>query len=241
MIKVNDISFAYGKIQALRGISFEVQEGEICSIIGANGNGKSTLLKCVAGLLHPQKGTISYKGAKLPSAAHAVVRQGISLIPEGRWVFPQLSVQDNLKIGAYTIDSQAAHANIIKVYERFPKLEMRKHQRAGTLSGGEQQMLVVGRALMSNPKVLLMDEPSLGLAPKIINEIFKIIKEINQDGVTILVVEQNAKKALSIADKAFLLETGRIVKSGTGKQLADDPDVIATYLGGRSRTEVEAH
>ncbi|MDL2218300.1 ABC transporter ATP-binding protein, partial [Christensenellaceae bacterium OttesenSCG-928-M15] len=231
MIKVNDVSFAYGKIQALRNISFEVEDGSICAIVGANGSGKSTLLKCIAGLLRPQQGTMEYNGEKLPNAAYAVVHKGISLIPEGRWVFPQLSVLDNLNIGAYTVDKAAARKNLKDVYERFPKLEARKHQRAGTLSGGEQQMLVVGRALMCNPKVLLMDEPSLGLAPMIINEIFDIIRQINKEGVTILLVEQNAKKALALADKAFLLETGRIVKAGTGAELAADPDVIATYLG----------
>lgn len=240
MLKVTDVDFSYGKIQALRGISFEVPEGEICSIIGANGNGKSTLLKCIAGVLHPQKGRIEYNGQVLPAAAYAVIKKGIAIIPEGRWVFPQLSVIDNLQIGAYTVDKATARRNMQNVYERFPKLEARKHQRAGTLSGGEQQMLVVGRALMCNPKVLLMDEPSLGLAPMIINEIFRIIEDINKEGVTILLVEQNAKKALSISNKAFLLETGRIVKSGTGQELADDPDVIATYLGGRKRDAEEA-
>ena len=175
---------------------------------------------------------MEYLGQQLPSNTHDVVKQGISLIPEGRWVFPQLSVEDNLRIGAYTVPAAVAKENFERVYERFPKLHARKNQRAGTLSGGEQQMLVVGRALMCNPKVLLMDEPSLGLAPLIINEIFSIIRTINEEGVTIVLVEQNAKKALGIAHQALLLETGRIVKRGAGAELANDPDVIATYLGG---------
>lgn len=235
MIKIENLSFSYGKIQALHDISFTVEEGTICAIVGANGSGKSTLLKCIAGLQKPQKGTMEYRGDKLPNAAYAVVKKGMVLIPEGRWVFPQLSVSDNLQIGAYTVDKAVAKENKEHVYAMFPRLVERKNQRAGTLSGGEQQMLVVGRALMSNPKAVLMDEPSLGLAPKIINEIFRIIRTINEAGVTILLVEQNAKKALQLAHKAFLLETGHIVKSGTGAELASDPDVIATYLGGRAR------
>ena len=232
MIKIHDLSFAYGKIQALHSISFEVEQGSICALVGSNGAGKSTLMKCIAGLLTPQSGYVEYMGKKLPANTHDVVKQGISLIPEGRWVFPNLSVEDNLRIGAYTVPSSVAKENFERVYQRFPKLYARRGQRAGTLSGGEQQMLVVGRALMCNPKVLLMDEPSLGLAPIIINEIFSIIRTINNDGVTIILVEQNAKKALAIADQALLLETGKVVKRGTGAELANDPDVIATYLGG---------
>ena len=235
MIKIDNLSFAYGKIQALRNISFEVEEGEICVLIGANGAGKSTLMKCIAGLQHPQEGTITYNGSKLAHTSHGVVKQGIALIPEGRWVFPQLTVYENLMMGAYTVDHETMKKNLEEVYHRFPRVEERKSQRAGTLSGGEQQMLVVGRALMCSPKVLLMDEPSLGLAPKIINEIFNIIRMINEMGVTIVLVEQNAKKALSTANSAHLLETGRIIKSGTGAELAADPDVRATYLGGRER------
>ncbi len=232
MIKIHDLSFAYGKIQALHSISFEVEQGSICALVGSNGAGKSTLMKCIAGLLTPQEGYVEYMGEKLPSNTHDVVKAGISLIPEGRWVFPNLSVEENLRIGAYTVHASVAKENFERVYKRFPKLYARKGQRAGTLSGGEQQMLVVGRALMCNPKVLLMDEPSLGLAPLIINEIFSIIRTINEDGVTIILVEQNAKKALALADQALLLETGKIVKRGTGAELANDPDVIATYLGG---------
>lgn len=233
MIEVKDLSFSYGKIQALRNISFSVEEGSITALIGANGAGKSTLMKCIAGLQRPQNGSITYNGEILPSNTHEVVKKGISLIPEGRWVFPALSVEENLKIGAYTTPKDRIKNNYERVYARFPRLYERRGQRAGTLSGGEQQMLVVGRALMSNPKVLLMDEPSLGLAPLIINEIFSIIQDINREGVTIVLVEQNAKKALSIANQALLLEVGKIVKRGTGEALANDPDVIATYLGGR--------
>ncbi len=235
MIKIDSISFAYGKIQALRNVGFEVAEGEICALIGANGAGKSTLMKCIAGLQQPQQGQITYRGKKLAPTSHGIVKQGIVLIPEGRWVFPQLSVLENLQMGAYTVNHEAMKKNLEEVYRRFPKIEERKYQRAGTLSGGEQQMLVVGRALMSSPKVLLMDEPSLGLAPLIINEVFSIIRRINEEGVTILLVEQNAKKALAIANTAHLLETGRIVISGTGKELASDPEVRATYLGGREQ------
>ena len=237
MVKIHDLSFAYGKIQALHSISFEVEEGSICALIGSNGAGKSTLMKCIAGLLTPQEGYVEYNGERLPPNTHDAVKQGISLIPEGRWVFPNLSVEDNLRIGAYTVHASVAKENFEKVYQRFPKLYARRGQRAGTLSGGEQQMLVVGRALMCNPKVLLMDEPSLGLAPLIINEIFSIIRTINEDGVTIILVEQNAKKALAIADQALLLVTGKIVKQGTGAELANDPDVIATYLGGSRRAK----
>ena len=233
MIEVKDLSFSYGKIQALRNISFSVEEGSITALIGANGAGKSTLMKCIAGLQRPQNGSITYNGEILPSNTHEVVKKGISLIPEGRWVFHALSVEENLKIGAYTTPKDRIKKNYERVYARFPRLYERRGQRAGTLSGGEQQMLVVGRALMSNPKVLLMDEPSLGLAPLIINEIFSIIQDINREGVTIVLVEQNAKKALSIANQALLLEVGKIVKRGTGEALANDPDVIATYLGGR--------
>ena len=234
-LEVKDLSYAYGRIQALRDISFAVEEGSICALVGANGAGKSTLMKCIAGLQKPQKGSITYNGEPLAGNVHGIVKGGISLIPEGRWVFPALSVEENLKIGAYTTPSDKIKANFDHVYKRFPKLYDRKNQRAGTLSGGEQQMLVVGRALMCNPKVLLMDEPSLGLAPLIINEIFDIITSINDDGVTIVLVEQNAKKALAIADQALLLETGNIVKRGTGEELGSDPEVIATYLGGRHK------
>lgn len=239
MISVKELKFSYGKIQALRNISFDVKDGEICSLIGANGAGKSTIMKCIAGVLKPQSGSIEYDGKRLPNAAHEVVNKGIVLIPEGRWVFPQLSIEENLRLGAYSVSAAKAKTNLEDVYGRFPKLQLRKTQRAGTLSGGEQQMLVVGRALMCNPKVLLMDEPSLGLAPKIINDVFSIIKSINKEGVTIILVEQNAKKALAIANSAFLLETGRIVKSGTGAELACDADIVATYLGGRQRKTAE--
>lgn len=237
MIKINNLSYAYGKIQALRDINFEVEKGSICAIIGSNGAGKSTLMKCIGGFLKVQEGSIEYLGKKLPDVTHRVIREGIALIPEGRWVFPQLSVSENLRIGAYTVSSDIERRNFEKVYNVFPILHKRKDQRAGTLSGGEQQMLVIGRALMCNPKLLLMDEPSLGLAPLIINEVFRIIRTINDQGVTIILVEQNAKKALAIADNAILLETGRIKKKGSGHELSKDEVIISTYLGGSRRND----
>ncbi len=238
MLKIDNLSFSYGKIQALRNISFEVEDGIICALIGANGAGKSTLMKCIAGLEEPPKNTIFFDGKPLSSSVNDIVKSGIVLIPEGRWVFPQLSVEENLLMGAYTAPKSIIKENFNRVYARFPRLYERKTQRAGTLSGGEQQMLVVGRALMCNPKVMLMDEPSLGLAPMIVNEIFSIIQDINQEGVTVILVEQNAKKALAITDKALLMETGKIIKEGTGEELASDPDVIASYLGG-TKEEIE--
>ena len=237
MIEINNVSYSYGKIQALRGVSLIIEDGEIMSIIGANGAGKSTMMKCVAGLLR-YDGSIRYRDEELGYGAYKTVRKGIALVPEGRWVFPNLSVEENLLIGGYTIENNRKRENLNRMFEYFPRLKERRNQRAGTLSGGEQQMLVMGRGLMSDPKVLLLDEPSLGLAPKIVNDIFKIIKEINEEGVTILLVEQNAKKALSIAKHACLLETGKIVLTGSGEELAGNQDIVNAYLGGRSKQRI---
>ncbi len=231
MIKVENLEFSYGKIQALKGISFTLEEGEIVAIIGANGAGKSTLMKCISGLLKPQKGEILLKTKPLPRQTHEVVKSGIVLVPEGRMIFPGLSVEENLLLGGYT--SKTKKQGIERVYKTFPKMHERRNQRAGTLSGGEQQMLAIGRGLMANPKVLLLDEPSLGLAPLIVNDIIDIIKKINEEGVSVLLVEQNAKKALSIAHHACLLETGKIIKTGTGEELLHDPNIIEAYLGGK--------
>jgi len=231
MIEVRGLCFAYGKVQALMDISFEVAEGEIMAIIGANGAGKSTLMKSIAGLLKYQRGEILYKGTSLPNTTHKVVKGGIVLVPEGRWIFPNLSVEENLRIGGYT--TTTVKRNLAKMYDSFPLLKERRAQRAGTLSGGEQQMLAIGRGLMSEPSVILLDEPSLGLAPIIVNEIFRIIQRINDDGATVLLVEQNARKALSVADHVCLLETGKIVKKGTGEEMINDPHVIEAYLGGK--------
>jgi len=231
MIAINNLSFAYGKIQAINNITVNIEKGEIVSIIGSNGAGKSTLMKCIMGLLKYQKGEILYKGTTLSKHSSQVVEGGIVLVPEGRWIFPHLTTEENLMIGGYT--SKVAKATIENMYELFPRLKERRKQRAGTLSGGEQQMLAIGRGLMAQPSVLLLDEPSLGLAPIIVNDIFKIIKKIHKEGVTILLVEQNAKKAISISDRTYVLETGRIVKTGTGKELANDPEIIHSYLGGK--------
>lgn len=233
MLKIENLSFAYGKIQALSDISFELEEGEIMAIIGANGAGKSTMLKCIAGLLKPQSGNISYYNEALPHAAHKVVQHGVVLVPEGRWIFPGLSVEENLNIGGYT--AKNIEEGKKRAYHMFPKLDERKKQRAGTLSGGEQQMLAIARGLMSNPKVILLDEPSLGLAPLIVNDIISIIKDINKQGVSVLLVEQNARKALGVADRACVLEQGRIVRRGTGAELASDESIITAYLGGKKK------
>ncbi|MDP4110091.1 MAG: ABC transporter ATP-binding protein [Bacillota bacterium] len=234
MLKVDNLSFSYGKIQALKNVSFELEEGKIMAIIGANGAGKSTMMKCLAGILRPQSGNITYCGVPLPHATHQIVKKGLVLVPEGRWIFPNLSVEENLELGAYTVSSAIDGKK--KAYQMFPKLDERKKQRAGTLSGGEQQMLAIARGLMSDPKVLLLDEPSLGLAPLIVNDIMSIIQEINKKGISVLLVEQNARKALGIAHKACLLELGSIVKTGTGDELANDADIISAYLGGSRKT-----
>lgn len=233
MIKVRDLKYSYGNIQALMGVDFTLKKGEILAIIGANGAGKTTLMKCISGLLKPQKGEIFLEGKKLPSETHEVVRSGVVLVPEARMIFPGLSVKENLLLGGYTLKNKKIE--IEKIYEMLPVMSERRNQRAGTLSGGEQQMLAMGRGLISNPKVLLLDEPSLGLAPYLVNDIMNIIKQINKDGVTILLVEQNAKKALSLAHHACLIETGKVVKTGTGNELLNDPSIIDSYLGGMNK------
>lgn len=229
MLKVENLSFSYGKINAVRDVSFEVNEGEIMAIVGANGAGKSSMMKCIAGLLKPQAGSVYYGDTLLEGGAHKVVQNGISLVPEGRWIFPNLTVDENLLLGGYTVKDRGP--GIERAYGMFPRLKERHTQRAGTMSGGEQQMLAIARGLMANPKVLLLDEPSLGLAPIIVNDIMKIIQDINKEGISVLLVEQNARKALSIAHQACVLAQGRIVKRGTGYELANDESIVAAYLG----------
>ena len=232
ILEVKDLEVYYGVIQAIKGISFEVNQGEIIALIGANGAGKTTTLQTITGLIPPKAGHIMYNGkdiTKLPG--HKLVSMGVAHVPEGRRVFSQLTVLQNLKLGAYTrSDKNEIEENLKMVYSRFPRLEERKNQLAGTLSGGEQQMLAMGRALMSQPKLIVMDEPSMGLSPIYVNEIFDIIQKINKDGVTVLLVEQNAKKALSIADRAYVLETGNIVLSGDADKLMNDDSVKKAYL-----------
>ena len=232
LLQVDNIEVYYGVIKALKGISFEVNKGEIVALIGANGAGKTTILHTVTGLLKPKTGKISFKGndiTKVP--AHKIVTMGMAHVPEGRRIFSQLSVLDNIKLGAFTRkDKEEIEETLNYVYERFPRLKERKNQIAGTLSGGEQQMLAMGRALMSKPEFVLKDEPSMGLSPLLVSEIFEIIKAINENGTTVLLVEQNAKKALSIADRAYVLETGNIVLSGDAKDLMNDESVKKAYL-----------
>jgi len=233
MLEVKDLEVYYGMIQAIKGISFEVNEGEIVSLIGANGAGKTTILHTVTGLLSPKKGSVIFEGkdiTKIP--AHKIVSLGMAHVPEGRRVFAQLSVYQNLKMGAYTRkDKDEIEKTLETVYKRFPRLEERKNQLAGTLSGGEQQMLAMGRALMSHPRIILMDEPSMGLSPILVNEIFDIIQSVSASGTTVLLVEQNAKKALSIANRAYVLETGNIVMSGSAEELMDNDSIKKAYLG----------
>lgn len=229
MLKINDLCFAYGRIQALNGVSLELKKGEIHAVIGANGAGKSTLMSCISGLQRPQSGEILLNGEPLPHAPHMVVEKKIVLVPEGRQIFHNLTVEENLLMGGYTTKNRAP--GVERSYEMFPRLGERRNQRAGTLSGGEQQMLAIARGLMSDPEILLLDEPSLGLAPLIVNEVMRIIKTINSTGVTVLLVEQNARKALSIAHSASVLEQGRVVKSGLASDIAKDESVISSYLG----------
>ncbi|MGM9529007.1 MAG: ABC transporter ATP-binding protein [Phascolarctobacterium sp.] len=233
MLKVNDLVVSYGGIEALKGISLEVPDGKIVTLIGANGAGKSTLLRSIIGLVKPDSGSITYEEKELIGLnSQQIVENGITLVPEGRRVFPNLTVLENLQIGAYLrTDKEGIEKDIRWIYDLFPRLEERSWQMAGTLSGGEQQMLAVGRALMSRPKVLMMDEPSLGLAPLIIKDIFKIIQEINRQGMTILLIEQNANMALKVADIAYVLETGRITMTGSGRELLENPEIKAAYLG----------
>lgn len=234
MLKVNNIDVFYGNIHALKDISLEVNEGEIVTLIGANGAGKSTLLKTLSGLLKPKQGTILYYTQQIAGKpAQGIVKSGISHVPEGRRVFANMSVEENLELGAYLRnDRDGIKKDMNYVYELFPILDERRKQLSGTLSGGEQQMLAMGRALMAKPKLLLLDEPSMGLAPLVVKKIFEIIKMINSQGTTVLLVEQNANMALSIADRAYVLETGKIVLAGTAKELQESEQVKAAYLGG---------
>ncbi len=233
MLEVKDLEVYYGVIQAIKGISFEVNEGEIIALIGSNGAGKTTTLQTITGLITPKKGSVTFEGKNITKVpAHKIVEMGIAHVPEGRRVFAQLTVYQNLKMGAYTRkDKGEIEESLQKVYRRFPRLEERKNQMAGTLSGGEQQMLAMGRALMSNPRIILMDEPSMGLSPILVNEIFDIIQSVSAGGTTVLLVEQNAKKALAIADRAYVLETGRIVQEGRAADLMDDESIKKAYLG----------
>ena len=233
MLKVTDLQVYYGVIQALKGISFEVNEGEVIALIGANGAGKTTILHTVTGLINQKAGKIEFEGKDIShTPAYKIVAEGMAHVPEGRRVFAELSVYDNLMMGAYTRkDKKEIAETLAMVYKRFPRLEERKKQMAGTLSGGEQQMLAMGRALMSKPKIILMDEPSMGLSPIFVNEIFDIIKAVSASGTTVLLVEQNAKKALSIADRAYVLETGKIILEGDAKVLMNDERGKKAYLG----------
>ena len=233
MLKVDHLNVYYGVIHAIKNVSFEVNQGEIVALIGANGAGKTSIMHAISGLVKPKSGTISFMGddiTKLP--AHKIIAKNLAQVPEGRRIFAQLTVQDNLEMGAYLrTDKIGIERDLENIYNKFPRLKERKHQLAGTLSGGEQQMLAMGRALMSRPKLLLLDEPSMGLSPILVNEIFEIIKEINKDGVTIFLVEQNANKALSIANRAYVLETGKITISGEASDVANNPKVREAYLG----------
>ena len=233
MLEIKDLEVYYGMIRAIKGVSFDVNEGEVIALIGANGAGKTTILHTITGLLSPKKGSVIFEGqdiTKIP--AHKIVSLGMAHVPEGRRVFAQMTVYQNLKMGAYTRSSkEEIEASLETVYKRFPRLEERKNQIAGTLSGGEQQMLAMGRALMSKPKIILMDEPSMGLSPILVNEIFDIIQSVSAAGTTVLLVEQNAKKALSIADRAYVLETGKIVTSGDAIELMNDDAIKKAYLG----------
>ena len=234
MLEVKNLSVHYGMIQAVRNVDFTVKEGEIVSLIGANGAGKSTILKTLSGLIHPSEGEIVYLGENIAStSAKKIVEKGLVQVPEGRHVFPGLTVKENLELGAFLRkDKEGIQKDMEAVFERFPILKERKDQDAQTLSGGEQQMLAMGRALMSRPKLLLLDEPSMGLAPIFIREIFKIIQEIQKTGTTVLLIEQNAKMALSISDRAYVLETGSVVLSGTGQELLESDEIQKAYLGG---------
>ena len=233
MLEVKDLKVNYGMIQAIKGVSFHVEQGEVIALIGANGAGKTTILHTITGLLSPKEGSVVFEGTditKIP--AHKIVSMGMAHVPEGRRVFANLTVLQNLKMGAYTRkDKTEIQETLEMIYKRFPRLEERQNQLAGTLSGGEQQMLAMGRALMSHPKIILMDEPSMGLSPIYVNEIFQIIQNVSKSGTTVLLVEQNAKKALSIADRAYVLETGNIVLEGRASTLLDNDDIKKAYLG----------
>ena len=233
MLQVNDLCVSYGVINAIKGVTFTVNKGEIISLIGSNGAGKTTILHTITGLVPAKSGSILFKERELTKTpAHKIVGMGMAHVPEGRRIFQELTVYENLKLGAFTLsDKTEIEKNLVYVYQHFPRLKERKNQIAGTLSGGEQQMLAMGRALMSNPEIILMDEPSMGLSPILVSEIFQIIKEVSEDGKTILLVEQNAKKALSISDRAYVLETGKIAFSGNAKELMNNEDIKKAYLG----------
>ena len=232
MLKVENIDVYYGAIHAVKNVSFEVGDGEIVALIGANGAGKSTILKTVSGLMHPRTGTITFCGQNIThTEAYKLLRTGLAHVPEGRRIFLQMSVQENLEMGAY-INKSVSQEDLERVFNYFPRLKERRKQVAGTLSGGEQQMLAMSRALMSHPKLMMLDEPSMGLAPIIVDQVFGIIKELHKTGTTILLVEQNARKALQIADRAYVLETGSITLTGTGAELAKSDEVRKAYLGG---------
>ena len=233
ILKVDNINVYYGAIHAIKGISFQVNQGEVVTLIGANGAGKSTTLQTISGLLHSRTGSIEFCGENISNTpSHKIVEKGLAQVPEGRRIFLQMSVQENLEMGAYTQSSSGIDADLEKVFQQFPRLKERRRQIAGTLSGGEQQMLAIGRALMSHPKLLMLDEPSMGLAPILVEQIFDIIKHLHKDGTTILLVEQNAQMALSVADRAYVMETGKITLSGTGAELAASDQVKKAYLGG---------
>ena len=233
ILNVNNIAVFYGSIRAIKGISFTVNAGEVVTLIGANGAGKTTTLNTIAGLLHPKSGSVSFMGENLASVSpHSIVSRGLALVPEGRRIFLQMTVEENLEMGAYTQKKEAVKPLLEQVYEQFPRLKERRRQIGGTLSGGEQQMLAMGRALMSSPKLLMLDEPSMGLAPILVEQIFEIIRTLHRNGTTILLVEQNAQMALSIADRGYVLETGKITLSGTGVELTNSENVKKAYLGG---------
>jgi len=233
ILNVEDINVYYGSIHAVKGVSFQVNQGEIVTLIGANGAGKSTTLNTISGLLHSKTGSISFMGEALNKyPCHKIVSKGLALVPEGRRVFLQMTVEENLEMGAFTQPNAGVDADLERVFDQFPRLKERRKQIAGTLSGGEQQMLAMGRALMSHPTLLMLDEPSMGLAPILVEQIFDIIKDLHKAGTTILLVEQNAQAALSVADRGYVLETGRIVTSGTGHELLESPAIKKAYLGG---------
>ena len=233
LLKVDDIHVYYGSIHAVKGVSFTVNEGEIVTLIGANGAGKSTVLNTVSGLLHPKSGSVIFQDKDLKGVApHKVVERGLAQVPEGRRIFLQMTVQENLEMGAFTQKGGETQQDLEKIYALFPRLKERLKQMAGTLSGGEQQMLAMGRALMSHPKLLMLDEPSMGLAPILVEQIFEIIQNLHKAGTTILLVEQNAQAALSVADRGYVLETGKIVTTGTGTELLASPAIKKAYLGG---------
>ena len=233
ILKVEDINVYYGSIHAIKGVSFEVNQGEIVTLIGANGAGKSTTLNTISGLLHSKTGSVTFLGEDLGRVpCHKIVSKGLALVPEGRRVFLQMTVQENLEMGAFTQGGKSVDADLERVYAQFPRLKERCNQVAGTLSGGEQQMLAMGRALMSHPKLMMLDEPSMGLAPILVEQIFDIIRELHKAGTTILLVEQNAQAALSVADRGYVLETGKVVTTGTGHELLESPAIKKAYLGG---------